>query len=65
MMKIRQAIRLLKREKEFLGVSWDKLFELCRAESSVVKLSTLDAYDAYERHWQDHQFLENMLEEKQ
>ena len=48
MMKIKQAIRILKREREFLGISWEQLFVLCRAESSALKLSALDAYDAYE-----------------
>lgn len=65
-MKIRQAIRILKREKEFLGISWEELFELCREESGAVKLSALDAYDAYEKHMLDHQWIENtgILEEE-
>ena len=62
-MKIRQAMRLLQREKEFLRISWEDLFFLCREESAAVKLAALDAYDAYERHMVDHQFLENMLED--
>ena len=64
MMKIRQAIRILRREREFLGISWEELFELCREESGAVKLSALDAYDAYEAHMDDHQLLENVLEGK-
>ena len=63
MMKIRQAIRILRREREFLGISWEELFELCREESGAVKLSALDAYDAYEAHMDDHQLLENVLED--
>ena len=63
MMKIRQAIRILKKEREFLGISWDQLFVLCRAESSALKLAALDAYDAYEKHWEDHRFLENEMED--
>ena len=63
-MKIRQAIRLLKREKEFLGISWEELFELCREESGAVKLAALDAYDAYEKHFEDHRFLQNVMEEE-
>ena len=63
MMKIRQAIRILKREKEFLGISWEELFELCREESGAVKLAALDAYDAFEKHMVDHRFLQNMMEE--
>ena len=62
-MDIKQAIRILKKEREFLGISWEDLFILCRAESSALKLAALDAYDAYEKHWDEHRFLENMLEE--
>ena len=47
MMEIKQAIRILRREREFLGISWDELFVLCRAESSALKLSALDAWDSY------------------
>ena len=64
MMKLKQAIRILKREKDLLGVSWESLFERCRAESNALKLAALDAYDAYEAHWENHRFLENMLEEE-
>lgn len=63
MMELKRAIRILKREKEFLGISWEQLFELCREESAAVKLSSLDAYDAYEKHWEDHRFVQNELEE--
>ena len=62
MMKIKQAMKVLKGEKEFLGISWEDLFVLCRAESSALKLAALDAYDAYEAHMEDHQALENLLE---
>ena len=48
MMQLNQAIRILRREKDFLGISWEELFVLCRAESSALKLAALDAYDAYE-----------------
>ena len=47
-MEIKQAIKILRREREFLGISWDDLFVLCRAESSALKLAALDAYDALE-----------------
>ena len=50
MMRIDQAIRVLKYEKEFLGVTWEQLFVLCRAESSALKLAALDAYDAVLEH---------------
>ena len=62
-MEIKQAIRILRREREFLGISWEDLFILCRAESSALKLAALDAYDAYEKHWEDHRFLENEMED--
>ena len=53
-MKIERALYILKREKEFLGITYEELFELCRAESATVLLSTLDAYDAYvEWHEED------------
>ena len=64
MMRIEQAIKVLKSEKEFLGITWEDLFILCRAESSALKLAALDAYDAYEAHMDDHQLLENVLEGK-
>ena len=46
MMQLNQAIKVLKSEKEFLGITWEQLFVLCRAESSALKLAALDAYDA-------------------
>ena len=49
-MEIKQAIKILRREREFLGISWDDLFVLCRAESSALKLAALDAYDAVINH---------------
>lgn len=63
MMKIEQAIKVLKSEREFLGITWEQLFVLCRAESSALKLAALDAYDAYDAHMDDHQLLENALED--
>ena len=63
MMRIEQAVKILRREREFLGISWEDLFVLCRAESSALKLAALDAYDAYEAHMADHQLLENVLED--
>ena len=54
MMRIDQAMKVLKEEKEFLGIEWEDLFVLCRAESSALKLAALDAYDAYEAHMADH-----------
>lgn len=63
-MKIRQAIRILKRERESLGLSWEDLFILCRTESSALEMAALDAYDAYEKHWEDHRFLQNLMEEE-
>lgn len=63
MMKIKQAMKILKSEREFLGITWEDLFVLCRAESSALKLAALDAYDAYEQHMADHQALENLLED--
>ena len=50
MMKLNQAIKVLRSEKEFLGISWEDLFILCRAESSALKLAALDAYDAFMNH---------------
>ena len=47
MMKIERALYILKREKEFLGITYETLFELCREESEALLLSTLDAYDAF------------------
>ena len=46
-MKIERAMKILRREKEFLGITYETLFELCREESEALLLSTLDAYDAY------------------
>jgi hypothetical protein len=63
MMTIKQAVKVLKEEREFLGISWEELFVLCRAESSALKLAALDAYDAYQQHLEDHQWLENVLED--
>ena len=47
---------------EFLGISWEDLFVLCRAESSALKLAALDAYDAYEQHMEDNQALEKGIQ---
>ena len=50
MMRIEQAIKVLKSEREFLGITWDQLFILCRAESSALKLAALDAWDCLNAH---------------
>ena len=50
MMRIDQAIRVLKYEKEFLGVTWEQLELLCRVESSALKLAALDAWDCLNAH---------------
>ena len=49
-MKLKQALRVLRSEREFLGITWEQLFVLCRAESSALKLAALDAYDAVLEH---------------
>ncbi len=49
-MKIEQAMKILKREQEFLGITWDQLELLCMVESSALKLAALDAWDVYLEH---------------
>ena len=49
-MKIEQAMKILKREQEFLGITWEQLKLLCMVESSALKLVALDAWDAYLEH---------------
>ena len=50
MMKMKQAIKVLKAEKEFLGITWEQLELLCRVESSALKLAALDAWDCLNAH---------------
>ena len=46
-MKIESAMRNLKNEKEFLGVSWEKLFSLLREEPMMFSPLAHECFEVY------------------
>jgi len=48
-MKIQSAMRNLKNEKEFLGVSWEKLFELLREKPMMFPQLAIESFEVYKK----------------
>ena len=52
-MKIQTALRNLKSQKDFLGVSWEKLFSLLRETASEFPDIIIESFDTYRDHVED------------
>ena len=49
-MTLNRAMRILDREREFLGVEWEKLFSLLRESPAIFNENAHTAYRRYRDH---------------
>ena len=52
-MKLKSAMRNLENQKEWLGVSWEKLFTLIRDKAIEFPDIIIESFDTYRDHVED------------